>query len=49
MTGLLLSRFETYLLDEEVEMEAVTSEVEAQEEYLPQEQPQYPQGFFSSL
>ncbi|WP_413364455.1 hypothetical protein [Lysinibacillus sp. 3P01SB] len=49
MTDLLLSRFETYLLDEELEMETVTSEMEEQQEYLPQEPPQYPQGFFSSL
>ncbi|MGN7117883.1 hypothetical protein [Lysinibacillus odysseyi] len=49
MADLLPSRFETYLLDEEVEKETETSDLEKREEYLPLEQPQYPQGFFSSL
>lgn len=50
MNGFLLSRFETYLLDEEVvEGEVPSTEVEEQKEYLQAEQPHYPQGFFSSL
>lgn len=49
MCELLMSRFETYLLDEEVEMETEASRLEKREEYMPSEQPQYPQGFFSGL
>lgn len=49
MNDLLLSRFETYLLDEEVEREAPSGEVEERPEYLQTEQLHYPQGFFSSL
>ena len=49
MSGLLLSRFETYLLDEEAETELASVEEEEGQEYLPQEQTAYPQGFFSSL
>lgn len=49
MSGLLSSRFETYLLDEEAEMELASVEAEEGQVYLLQEQPVYPQGFFSSL
>ena len=49
MSDLLSSRFETYLLDEEAEMGFAFAETEERQEYLPQEQPSYPQGFFSSL
>lgn len=47
MTKLLLcSKFETYLLDEEVEMECVEQRDE-QVHHVYQEQ--YPEGFFTSL
>ncbi|WP_332647730.1 hypothetical protein [Lysinibacillus sp. 54212] len=46
MTNLLLSRFETYLLDEEVEMECYEQhEEQVYHIYLEQ----YPEGFFTSL
>ena len=48
MTSLLLSKFETYLLDEEKEHDScVELEFEAQEQVVEVEE--YPKGFFSSL
>ncbi|MEK4228107.1 hypothetical protein [Solibacillus sp. FSL H8-0538] len=47
MTNLLHSTFETYLLDEEVEMEHYEERSVEQVEYFYREQ--YPPGFFSSL
>lgn len=45
MTALLKSMLETYLLDEEMEFEAV----EQQEVVESEERTQYPNGFFSGL
>ncbi|MCP1143379.1 hypothetical protein [Lysinibacillus endophyticus] len=48
MTSLLLSKFETYLLDEEQEQDSrVELEFETKEQLVDVEE--YPQGFFSSL
>ena len=47
MKHLLLSKFETYLLDEEVEMECNEQQHEEQAFHVYCEQ--YPEGFFSSL
>ncbi|HWK23514.1 MAG TPA: hypothetical protein VNS08_10835 [Ureibacillus sp.] len=48
MTNLLLSKFETYLLDENVELEH--QEVEKEHGYTePSNYEEYPPGFFSSL
>lgn len=47
MANLLLSRFETYLLDQEVELECKDGQNEQPLEQTTYEQ--YPAGFFSSL
>ncbi|MDN4495562.1 hypothetical protein [Ureibacillus aquaedulcis] len=48
MTNLLLSKFETYLLDEELELDKQQEQMEFQ--YTePANNEEYPPGFFSSL
>lgn len=48
MTSFLLSKFETYLLDEKRELE-YTNEIEEQNQDDLSNYEEYPAGFFSSL
>ena len=49
MTNLLLSRFETYLLDEDLQTESTEQLVEQEQPNDLENRDSYPAGFFTSL